>query len=138
MTPFLQSKYDGAVQQSSIEVVISDPTRLTYQLPDNSLLRNRQVVGVLISTNSRGSRVTPSGNTVPPASAMESCYLTLRSVDDNIVEDYPVTDLDPTLNAGDVRCIMLSDFNPTKSNLSFGAGAGLVAGMAVNIVFYYI
>lgn len=129
-------EYGDAVREQYIEVIIGSSRKVL--LPDNSILRNKRILGVYVQDNISDDKQTPTGNNMPPQSQLGNTYLTLLRGSDVIWESKPLTDLMPSLNDGNKQIFNQSEFDPSKSYIYISGSAAISSGDAIAIYFVYV
>lgn len=136
----LYVKYGNRLRMETVEVQIANTTGM-YYLPDDSILRNRQVVGFLVVSNpSDGSLAPDTGRPLISDTALKQTFLTLKCNNEIVLDRFPllaaVADDD-----NDRQCTPLNylGFTPDKSYVQIGNAASTVAaGESLLIHFYYV
>ena len=121
MTPFLIEKFGDKLASTAIEVQVTS-TNGTYFLPDDAILRNCRVVGLIVSDNQDDSALSPT--TLRPLVSNEvvrSSFLTLKSMNDEVIHKHPLNDFLTANQAGDIRLLDFNGFNPQKSFIELSA-----------------
>lgn len=137
MTQYLIEKYGCNLSSTSVEVKI-DGTSGVYYLPDDSILRNCQILGLIIPDNEDDSAYSPEAmRPLVSNEVIRSSYITLKSVNDEVIHKHPLVDFLTALQAGDVRLLDLKGFNPQKSFIELPASALRVVGESYLLQFLY-
>lgn len=137
MTPELIQQYGDKVATTSIEVQIGS-TSGTYPLPDDSILRDKVVVGLFVMSNGSGTAKSPMNRALASEAAVNSSYLTLKFVNDDVISSHPLSDFRPSKEDRSIRRIKICGFNPSKSFIKVADPALIAAGQSIVLQFIYL
>lgn len=138
MTPFLIEKYGDRVASTAIEVFVTD-TRGKYMLPDDSILREKRVVGIFINNNPDDDRFSPLERPLIDDAALFSGYLTLVDVNNHVIDKHSLIDICVNLSDRTLRVVDICRFNPSKSYVQIADAANKIAvGESILLHFIYI
>jgi len=138
MTDELLSKYGDNVCSHAIEVKILNTTG-RYPLPDDSILREKKLVGIFIAGNADNDRKAPaSGNDIVSDAALRNSYLTLVDVNKQLIADHPLTDIAITDYDRQHRKIAISSLTPDKSFIQVADTSLISAGQSFLLHFIYL
>lgn len=127
----------------TIEVIIQNATKNRYSLPEDKILRERNVTGISIRRqNTNGDRETITGNPLVSDADLGKCFLTLQSDSVNFIDRIPVDyfAIDPSSETIENRFVKLdlpNGFDPTKSFVDISDASGFTANEAIEITFIY-
>lgn len=125
------------------EIQIQNGTKTRYYLPDDDILRTRNVIGIAFRRqDSNGDRATITGNTLVADNVLGVSFLSLQSDGVNFLDRSPIDYLaiNPDSENIQFRYIPLdlpNGFNPTKSFIDISDVTNLVVGTAYEITFIY-
>ena len=115
MTDELIAKYGDNVCSHAIEVKITN-TLGRYYLPDDSILRNKKILGVFTYNNPNSDRKAPaSGQSIVTDAALRNSYLTLADSNKLLINEHPLADIAITGNDRQHRKVQLNTLTPDKS-----------------------
>lgn len=138
MTDELIAKYGDNVCSHAVEVRLASAVNKHY-LPDDSILRNKKILGVFTYNNPNADRKAPaSGNNIITDAALRNCYLTLADANKLLISDHPLSDIAITGNDRQHRKIQLNVLTPDKSYLFFADTAVIAANQSVLLHFIYL
>ena len=138
MTDEMLSKYGDNVCSHAIEIKINN-TIGRYPLPDDSILREKKLVGIFTIGNPNSDRKAPaSGNDIVSDAALRNSYLTLVDVNKQLVADHPLTDITITEYDRQHRKIAISNLTPDKSYIQVADTALINAGESFLLHFIYL
>lgn len=126
------------------EIQLQNTTKTRYYLPDDDILRTRNVIGVAFRRqNSGGDRATITGNELVADDVLGVSFLSLQSDGVNFLDRCPIDYLaiNPDSENIQFRYITLdlpNGFNPTKSFIDISIVNNLVEGTAYEITFIYL
>lgn len=139
MNQYLIEKYGDKLQSTSVEVKVDSTTNGVYYLPDDSILRNCTIVGLIVPDNQDDSAYSPAGmRPLVSNEAVRSSYLTLKDVNDDVISEHPLNDFLSANQAGDIRLLSLNGFNPQKSYIELPATALRTSGESFLLQFLYV
>lgn len=122
----------------AVEVKVQD-TNGKYYLPDDSVLREKEVVGIFIMENPNDNAKSILGRALVSETVLRSSYLHIVDVADRILDEHPMMDLAVGKADRSVRSVKLPDFNPTKSYITFtGTASDITVGESYMVHFWYI
>ena len=136
MNTSLVEIYGNKLSQTNVEVKI-DSTQGRYFLPDDSILRNAQILEVWTIPNPNDNIDSPTGRDLVTDAILRGCALTLICENKRFWERYPLSDLISENNNGLHRQLVAPDFTPSKSYIDI-SGPTPVAGESVMLYFTYI
>src|SRR5690606_41909482 len=120
---------------TGVEVQIAN-TGGNYYLPDNTIVRNKRIVGMFIPDNTGDTAYSPSGRPLASNAAILSSYITLKAYNDDILSEHPCSELLITTADKSILLVELCNVNPQKSTILIGNAAALVtAGESIMIQF---
>lgn len=134
----LVEKYGDRISSHSVEVKIDSTNPRVYYLPDDSILRGKQILEVFTRDNPNDNIVTPTGRNVINDTLLNNAYLTLVCGNKRFWDDHPVTDLVPELNTGEHRQLYAPNFNPSKSYVTIAGAATITTGESILLHFIYV
>lgn len=136
MTEAIIRRVGGNFGTTLIEVLVGD-TNGTYKLPDDSILRDKRIIGAFVPDNSDNTAKSPTGRSLASNEAVRSTYLTLKHNNDEVLMDHPLSDF--LQESGDrvVRMLDLCNMNPQKSEITVGDTSLITAGESFLIQFIY-
>lgn len=137
MTPFLVERWGDKLATTALEVQLSDVNG-KYMLPDDSILRNKTVVGVLTTGNPSGNAKSPMGRDLVSDAALQSSFITLKKGNDEIIEDHPVTDFLRSEYDCCLRLLEFCGFSPSKSFITVTNTSLISAGESIMLHFVYV
>jgi len=138
MTDELLAKYGDNVCSHAIEVKINNTTG-RYPLPDDSILREKKLLGVFTVGNPSADRKAPaSGNNIITDAAARNSYLTLVDVNKQMVADHPLTDLTITQYDRQHRKISISSLTPDRSYIEVADTSLISTGQSFLLHFIYL
>lgn len=138
MTQELIAKYGTNVCSHSIEIRINN-TSGRYPLPDDSILRDKKIVGVFTVDNPSSDRKAPaSGNNIITNAALRNSYLTLVDVNKELIETHPLSDLAITQYDRSHRAVSLDKLTPDKSYITVADTTTIAAGQSFLLHFIYL
>lgn len=137
MDRYLSEKYGEKIATHQIEVLIKD-TSGKYYLPDDSILREKTVLGVAVMDNTNSDVKSPMGATHATNAAMRSGYLSLVDINNHIISRHPLPDLTVTPQDKSWMLQKLNRFNPSKSYVEFGDTTAIAANQVVLFQFAYL
>ena len=137
MDNILAEKYGTNLATHSIEVNIDDLSG-KYYLPDDSILRDKVVVGVAIMDNETDDAKSPLGRTLASNVANRSSYLTLVDVNNHLIDQHPIPDLMVSPTDKGWMIITINRFHPSKSFIECSNTGALTAGESYVLQFAYI
>lgn len=134
----LVEKYGDRISSHSVEVRVDATNPRIYYLPDDSILRGKQILEIFTRDNPNDNIVTPTGRAVVNDTILDNSYLTLVCGNKRFWDDHPLQDLVPTQNDGFHRQLYAPNFNPSKSYISVAGSTALTAGESFLLHFTYI
>lgn len=134
----LVEKYGDRISSTSIEVYINGTSPRVYYLPDDGILRGKQILEVFTRSNASDNIVSPTGRDVVNDTILQNSFLTLVCGNKRFYDNHPLIDLVPTLNAGLHRQLFAPDFNPSKSFISVAGSTAITAGESFLLHFIYV
>lgn len=137
MTTELVELYGDKLRSHSIEVEILTAANGKFFLPDDSILRNENIVAVFVPDNQDDSASSPLGSPLVSNAAVRSAYLNLKFENEEVYSDHPLSDLLITDGDRTVRRLDMCGLNPSKSWVTFG-NTGLISdGESLMLQFLY-
>lgn len=138
MTDELIAKYGDNVCSHAVEIkILSTVNR--HNLPDDSILRNKKILGVFTYNNPNTDRKAPaSGNDIISDAALRNCYLTLADANKLLINNHPLFDIAITGSDRQHRKIQLNVLTPDQSYLFFADTALIAVGESVLLHFIYL
>jgi hypothetical protein len=135
-------KYGDRVRTHAVEVQIGD-TNGKYFLPDDSILRQKQIVGIFCRYNPDDNQYAPdSGRQLINENGLADAYLTLHHNNKEILSNHPLQDLAISENSREQRRIYLPELTPSKSYVIIAnpttPASKIAAGESILIHFVYI
>lgn len=136
----IYQKHGGNLGLETIEVVVTSASQSKYALPDNSLLRNHEVVGFFFVDNPSDDRYNPaSGRALVSPAALRNCTLTLKCDNLTVINELPATHATSALTDHTVHPLKSTRLTPDQCTINFGnASTVLTAGECVLLHFYYV
>lgn len=121
---------------TNIEVQING-TGGTYSLPDDSILREKRILGMFVPDNVDDSADSPTGRPLVSNAAIRSSYITLKQNNDEVIMDHPLSDF--LLQAGDrtIRQLNMCSMNPQKSEITVSDTSLITSGESIILQFIY-
>lgn len=136
MTPELVQKYGDKVATTSVEVLISG-TGGVYALPDDSILRTKTILGIMVMPNEDGSAKSPINRTLVSDEAVNSSYITMKFVNDDVINLHPLSDFRVDKNDKAIRRLEICGLNPSKSYIKVGDTSLISDGESIMLQFVY-
>lgn len=134
--------YGDRVRSHLVEVLIND-TSGKYFLPDDSLIREKKVVGLFVRKNPSSDVYSP--DTQRPSIgdiALRSAYITLKDANKEVILNHPLADFAITDEDRSHRKLVLNSITPSKSYIVIAnptvPGGKIAAGQSILIQFLYI
>lgn len=121
---------------TSIEVEISSANG-TYKLPDDSILREKRIIGLFMPSNEDGTAVSPSGRDLVSDAAARSSYINIKQNNDEVLMDHPLSDFLQTTGDRSVRLLNMCNINPQKCEIVVGDTSLITIGESVLLQFIY-
>lgn len=138
MTDELLAKYGDNVCSHAVEIKINNTTG-RYPLPDDSILREKKLLGVFTVGNPNTDRKAPAtGNPIVTDAAARNSYLTLVDVNKQMVADHPLTDITITAQDRQHRKIAITSLTPDKSYIQVADTTLIAAGQSFLLHFIYL
>jgi len=137
MNEYIVNRYGEKWGTTNLEVEIVG-TGGTYNLPDDSILRNKRVLGMFVLSNSDNSANSPSGRPLISDIAVRSTYITLKVNNDEVIHEHPLSDFLQNA-AGDrtIRMLNLCNLNSQKSSVLVSNTALISDGESIVLQFIY-
>ncbi|MCF8237697.1 MAG: hypothetical protein K9I85_06045 [Saprospiraceae bacterium] len=130
---------DPILNAATYEVVITSASLSKFILPDDSILREKEIVGIAIrNQNSAGSSQGPSGRVLVSNVALDVAFLSIFQDSKAILSETPANYFVPNYRQGDYMPVRIKQFSPSTSYVRFTDNARITAQQAVEITFYYI
>ena len=138
MTQEMIAKYGSDVCSHSVEIRINN-TSGRYPLPDDSILRDKKIIGVFTASNPSSDRKAPaSGNNIITDAALRNSYLTLVDVNKELVETHPLVDLAITQYDRSHRAVSLKSLTPDKSYILVADTTTISVNQSFLLHFIYL
>lgn len=138
MTDELIAKYGDNVCTHTIEVKINS-TYGKYPLPDDSILRDKKIVGVFTVANPSSNRKAPaSGNNIITDAALLNSYISLFDANKQMIADHPLYDLAISASDRSHRKIAISQLTPDKSYILVSDTSLISANQSFLLHFIYL
>lgn len=134
----LVEKYGDRISSHSVEVRVDQTSPRTFYLPDDSILRGKQILEVFTRDNPNDNIVSPTGRNMVNDTILDNSYLTLVCGNKRFWDDHPLTDLVSERNDGLHRQLYAPNFNPSKSSITVAGSTALTAGESFLLHFTYI
>lgn len=134
----LVEKYGDRISSHLVEVKLDSTSPRTYYLPDDSILRGKQILEIFTRDNSSDNIVSPTGRNIVNDTILLNGYLTLVCGNKRFWDDHPLSDLVPTLNNGEHRQLYAPNFNPSKSYIHIAGSTTLTTGESILLHFIYV
>lgn len=126
------------INSATYEVVIGSTAQSKFILPDDAILRGKEIVGVAIrNQNSAGSSVTVSGRVLVSNVALDAAFVNLFQDSKAIIQDCPASYFVPNYRQGEYTPVKIKQFSPSTSYIRFADSSRIAANQAVEITFYY-
>lgn len=136
MTQYLVDKYGQDIGTTLIEVEV-DTVKSSYNLPDDAILREKTVLGLLVPDNTDDNAKSPRSRDLVSNAAVRSSYLTLKVLNDDKMDLHPMSDLLVTESQKDLRVMKTCELNPQKCTITVGNTTLLTAGESFLILVVY-
>lgn len=138
MNEYLVEKYGPRLRSHSVEVQVDSATNTTYRLPDDSILRDKPVVGVFTVRNPNDNAKSAIGRDIVSDEILDSSYLTIfdgnvRKIDFLPLSTFAIGENDTQVKPFDIEC-----FTPSKSEINISTGATITAGESFLLNFLYL
>ena len=137
MTAELVREYGDKIASHSVEVEING-TGGTYMLPDDSILRDKTVLSWLVMPNENGNARSPMGRPLASEAAVDSSYLTLKFVNDDVISGHPLSDFRPNKEDRSIRRWKICGLNPSKSYIKVADTTLIADGQSIMLQFIYL
>lgn len=124
----------------TIKIVLK-ANKKVYALPDNAILKNARIRGIVAYYNYTGAQTTPEGDTLTDEQTFNSAYLTLsNTTQQTIVEQLPLLAVTAYFN-GNIRSQItefdIKGLSLDKSQIELGDVAGAVNDTVIVLSFIY-
>lgn len=134
--------YGNRVRSHMVEVLIQD-TSGKYFLPDDSLIREKKVVGLFVRKNPNGDVYSPDTQRASIGDvALRSAYITLKDANKEVILNHPLADFAITDEDRSHRKLVLDSITPSKSYIVIAnptvPGGKITAGQSILLQFLYI
>lgn len=136
MTQYLVEKYGGDIGTTLIEVKV-DTVKSVYNLPDDAILREKTVLGLLVPDNTGDTAKSPQGRPMVSNAAVRSSFLTLKVLNDDKLDLHPMSDLLVTESQKKLRVMKTCELNPQKCTITVGDTTLLTAGESFLLLVVY-
>lgn len=138
MTDELLAKYGDNVCSHPIEVKILN-TSGRYPLPDDSILREKKIVGVFTIGNPNTDRKAPgSGNNIITDAALRNSYMTLLDSNKELIAVHPLYDIAITGTDRQHRKIRISNLTPDRSYIEVADTSLISVNQSFLLHFIYL
>lgn len=137
MTPELIQQYHDKVATTSVEVEING-TGGTYPLPDDAILRDKTILGFLVMPNGSGTAKSPMNRALASEAAVNSSYLTMKFVNDDVISSHPLSDFRPSKEDRSIRRWEICGLNPSKSFIKVADPTLIADGQSIMLQFIYL
>ena len=134
--------YGNRLRTHMVEVQLSD-TSGKYFLPDDSLIREKKVVGMFLRKNPSADVYSP--DTQRPSIgdvALRSAYITLKDANKEVILSHPLADFAITDEDRTHRPLILDSITPSKSYIIIAnptvPGGKIAAGQSILLHFLYV
>ena len=134
----LVEKYGDRVSSHLVEVKVDSTNPRIFYLPDDAILRGKQILELFTRDNPNDNIVSPTGRNVINDTLLSNAYITLVCGNKRFWDDHPLTDLVPELNNGEHRELFAPNFNPSKSYVTIAGAATITAGESILLHFIYV
>ena len=138
MVSELVEKYGDRISSHLVEVKIDSTNPRIYYLPDDSILRGKQILEVFTRDNPDDNISTPTGRAIVNDTILVNAYLTLVCGNKRFFDDHPLTDFVPERNNGLHRQLFAPNFNPSKSYVSIAGSTTITTGESIILHFIYV
>lgn len=138
MNPSLRNKYGKDLALQSVEVKVSD-TSGKYYLPDDAILREKQVVGWFTDRNDDDDVFSPTNRAIISPAGIRNARLYLYAANDRIIDGMPLESF--AVNPADKAVVEweLCGITPSKSYVEVANPSGKVAaGESIMLYFLYL
>ena len=133
----LNSEYGSNVSTLQVEIKVDDQTG-KYFLPDDSILRTKQIIEIWMPKNPGGNMTSPKeGRPVILDAILANSFITLLCANIEVWQDHPLSDIAITDEDRRHRELYLHHFNPSKSYVTI-AGGTIVNPSSILINFTYL
>ncbi len=138
MTEYLIEKYRRQPASTMVEVKVNGASGV-YHMPDDAILRDCRIVGIILPDNADDNAVSPTTQRpLVSNSVIRASFLTLKDVNDEVIHKHPLGDFLTTTQAGDIRVLDLNGFNPQKSFIELPVAALVTDGESYLLHFLYV
>lgn len=134
----LVEKYGDRISSHSVEVKVDATNPRVYYLPDDAILRGKQILEVFTRSNASDNIVSLTGRAIVNDTILANSFLTLVCGNKRFFDEHPLTDLVPTLNDGMHRQLFAPNFNPSKSYISVAGSTAITTGESFLLHFIYV
>ena len=134
----LVEKYGDRISSHSVEVKVDATNPRVYYLPDDAILRGKQILEVFTRSNASDNIVSLTGRNIVNDTILSNSFLTLVCGNKRFFDEHPLTDLVPTLNNGIHRQLFAPNFNPSKSYISVAGATAITTGESFLLHFIYV
>lgn len=134
----LVEKYGDRISSHSVEVKVDAANPRVYYLPDDAILRGKQILEVFTRSNASDNIVSLTGRNIVNDTILANSFLTLVCGNKRFFDEHPLTDLVPTLNDGMHRQLFAPNFNPSKSYISVAGSTAITTGESFLLHFIYV
>lgn len=138
MNQYLVEKYGPRLRSHSVEVKVDSATNTNYNLPDDSILRDKYVVGVFIVRNPNDNAQSNIGRNIVSDEILDSSYLSIFDGNVRKVDFLPLSTFAIGANDTQVKPFDIECFTPSKSQISISTGATITAGESFLLNFIYL
>lgn len=134
--------YGDRVRTHLVEILINDLSG-KYYLPDDSLIREKKVVGMFTRLNPSDDVYSPETNRLSIGDvAIRSAFITLKDNNKEVILNHPLQDFAITAEDRSHRKLVMQTLTPNKSYVTIAniaAPAGKVSvGESILLHFLYI
>jgi hypothetical protein len=136
MTNYIVERYGENWGTTSVEVQIGN-TAGTYFLPDNSIVRNKRIIGLFVMSNEDDTANSPTGRPLVADEAVRSSYITLKKDNDEIIHEHALSDFLQNPANDRLRLLNLCNMNPQKCKIQVSNTSLVSAGESIVLQFVY-
>lgn len=137
MNAYLRDKFGDRLRSIGIEVQIPN-TNGAYYLPDDAILRGKEIVGAFIGGNPNDNANSPTGRPLASNNAVYSAFLTIKEDNDNVLESHPLSDFLQTAEDRSYRILNQCNINPQRSLIQVTNTSLISAGESFYLTFIYV
>jgi len=132
-------KYGDRVRTHAVEVKL-DNTNGKYFLPDDAILRSKDIIDVFVQDNPSDDMHAPgTDRDLASQAVIRNAYLTLACNNKHMLSDHPLVDLTVSLTDKTHRQVMVPEITPSKSYVLIAdATNNVTTGESIVLHFTYL